>query len=171
MCECDDCYSGPACDIFCSGRGTLCQDDGMCFCGYDGWRGDHCEIEGCPGDPTDCSERGVCGVGGRCFCDPGWNGIDCNNVVCKDNCNYRGQCKRADQPYCECQSGYFGTACEYQCLHGQVIANNCTCEDCYSGFYCESLCSGIGNWISVLLVFLIGRSKIIQNVYFAIKSV
>lgn len=58
-CICDNCYSGAGCADLCNGRGT-CQDDGKCDCGNDGYRGDNCQLRGCPGVGQDCSGHGSC---------------------------------------------------------------------------------------------------------------
>ena len=52
VCSCDPCYGGANCDVFCSGIGTECVANDTCFCGYDGWTGDLCQLRGCPGYPT-----------------------------------------------------------------------------------------------------------------------
>ena len=146
VCECDGCYTGTACDSYCSGHADNCTN-GVCDCGYDGWRGVNCEVQGCPGWGEDCSGRGTCNSAiGQCMCQSGWGGEGCNSAFCTANCNYRGDCEVVDDiPECQCDTPYFGRACEYYCYHGVATAYNCTCDPCYHGYECDVKCSGVGN--------------------------
>lgn len=146
LCTCDPCYSGAACDSFCSGHGLTCTN-GTCDCGFGGNRGDLCEISGCPGFDVDCTGNGLCiAIAGSCICNDGWSGLGCQTAVCAQNCNNHGACiVTTGTPECSCESSYFGRACEYTCLHGTVANGTCICESCYNGFYCHEKCSGVGN--------------------------
>ena len=64
FCKCDPCYNGPHCEQLCSDVGTCELGFGICNCGFDGGRGEHCELLGCPGlYNIDCSGHGTCGIG------------------------------------------------------------------------------------------------------------
>ena len=72
VCQCDACFTGIDCSKECNGRGT-CQGK-QCVC-QKGWRGDRCEIVGCPGIGSDCSGHGDClAVNQECDCYRGWKG-------------------------------------------------------------------------------------------------
>lgn len=74
ICKCEPCYNGPACDMLCSNHSSQCVN-GVCECGFEGWRGTHCEKKGCPGYKKDCSGHGQCLIStGKCICDSGWSG-------------------------------------------------------------------------------------------------
>lgn len=68
-CECDSCYTGRGCNLECDGHG-VCVDS-LCSCEV-GWRGSKCEVPGCPGNETDCTNNGVCNTAlHECTCMPG----------------------------------------------------------------------------------------------------
>lgn len=46
MCVCDECYAGVHCDQLCSGRENASCVNGKCICGFEGWRGDLCDVPG-----------------------------------------------------------------------------------------------------------------------------
>lgn len=93
-CVCEACYSGIGCDQLCSGRGRC--ENGHCVCGeLAGYKGEFCEVPGCPGWPKDCSGHGACNLATRqCPCDPGWSGPSCSLADCpgSPDCNDRGNC-------------------------------------------------------------------------------
>ena len=73
--------------IECSGNGNCSADGLSCECGDDGWRGDQCEVPGCPGllpNGNECTGHGSCITEGIdedtgetifvCACNLGWNG-------------------------------------------------------------------------------------------------
>jgi hypothetical protein len=69
FCECDSCYTGKGCDIECDDHGQCIN--GICECMV-GWRGSKCEVPGCPGNGTDCTNHGVCNSAlHMCTCLPG----------------------------------------------------------------------------------------------------
>ena len=135
----------------------------MCDCGFNGWRGDRCDVPGCPGHKVDCSRHGDCNAAsGTCVCNEGWSGVGCHVPDCPGNpdCNGNGSCVQAPLPpgddgfsvletlpVCQCHAGFYGVACEFLCVHGtvNVKAQNCTCSPCYHGLACNILCSGIGS--------------------------
>lgn len=151
-CLCDACYSGASCQEECSGRGQCNATLGTCDCGYGGGRGERCETDGCPGWGEDCTGHGVCNSAtGQCTCDSGWSDPGCDLPSCPQNCNLRGACVAVDdQPQCQCTQGYFGTACQHQCVNGTIQTDaqeeeTCVCDSCFSGPFCDLACSGTGN--------------------------
>ena len=145
QCNCTDCYNGDSCDKLCSSHGQC--NDKRCVC-ESGWTGAHCEMVGCPGLPVGCSGHGDCGAKLRCFCYPGWADSDCNRPVCPHDCHDRGSCTAksdSTDTYCQCKEGYFGDACQFECIHGNVTDGRCLCQKCYSGQRCDSMCGGVGN--------------------------
>ena len=46
VCICDSCYTGFNCDQLCSGRVNATCVDNKCVCGFEGWRGDLCDVPG-----------------------------------------------------------------------------------------------------------------------------
>ena len=46
VCTCDSCYTGFNCDQLCSGRVNATCLDKKCVCGFEGWRGDLCDVPG-----------------------------------------------------------------------------------------------------------------------------
>ncbi len=76
-CMCDPCHSGHFCQVECSGHGscgTVAGGEPGCQC-EEGWRGDLCDIAGCPGEEEDCSGHGLCNAAThQCMCYPGWAG-------------------------------------------------------------------------------------------------
>ena len=46
VCICDPCYAGFNCDRLCSGRVNATCVDNKCVCGFEGWRGDLCDVPG-----------------------------------------------------------------------------------------------------------------------------
>ena len=145
-CSCDFCYSGVECDSLCSGQGT-CQNN-TCDCGFNGYRGDWCQIRGCPGYNIDCSGNGDCNSAtGQCVCNEGFKGVGCHIPSCPQDCNSVGSCILDDDnvPTCSCHSNYFGYACQYDCEHGTVVNGTCECDNCYNDYTCSLPCSGTGN--------------------------
>ena len=152
-CVCDKCYSGVACNQECSLHGNC--SDGKCTCDV-GWRGDVCNIKGCPGINIDCSGKGVCIKStGQCVCYNGWKGTGCEIPDCPGtpDCNALGVCDgTTDPPACiNCTNGTMGTGCDKACLHGKEDMTRrgiCVCDPCYEGFSCDLMCGGNGNCTS-----------------------
>ena len=46
VCACDPCYTGIHCDQLCSRRENASCVDQKCVCGFEGWRGDLCDVPG-----------------------------------------------------------------------------------------------------------------------------
>ncbi|XP_019646039.1 PREDICTED: uncharacterized protein LOC109486623 [Branchiostoma belcheri] len=153
-CVCDACYAGRGCTSECSGNGVC--ENGECRCS-DNWRGSLCEIPGCPGEGEDCSGHGECNsVQHKCFCFPGWSGNGCETPDCpgEPDCNNRGYCNGTGRstPICtNCQEGWMGPACDDPCVHGKqepMDSGICKCYTCYTGYNCDSECSGNGQCVN-----------------------
>ncbi|XP_070533135.1 tenascin-X-like [Ptychodera flava] len=151
-CICDACFTGTGCDQICNGNGE-CEND-ACSCDFDsGYKGEFCQIPGCPGHPTDCSGHGSCNLATfECICDPGWKGNGCHIPDCPGDpdCHGRGVCpvpeNDDDDPWCDCNIGWMGDGCETPCVHGtrERFPNGtwiCHCEPCFNGIGCDLLCS------------------------------
>lgn len=154
ICNCETCYSGVSCDEECSGRGNCTNN--TCDCGFDGWRGNLCQLRGCPGWKTDCTGHGSCLVDGTCFCNPGWTGKGCEIPRCAGggNCNGHGVCDGVhyNPPVCvSCDPGYFGNDCGTRCYNGTVVSTpkgrECKCDSCHTGVYCNKECSSHGKCV------------------------
>nr|XP_006824775.1 PREDICTED: tenascin-X-like [Saccoglossus kowalevskii] len=154
FCHCNEpCYNGLGCDLLCSNQTTaLCIND-TCDCGFEGGRGEFCEVGGCPGEQgLDCTGHGECNLAtGICFCDSGWVGLGCEIPDCPGtpDCNERGVCDPSDPTYCRnCTDGWMGAACEIPCVYGiqdPMDSGNCSCEPCYHGVSCDMMCASVGN--------------------------
>ena len=152
VCQCDPCYGGKGCTSLCLGRG-VCKSNRTCFCDPDvGWRGNVCEIPGCPGIEKDCSGHGECNAARhQCSCYEGWTGKACDIPDCPGapNCFGRGFCNASlDVPRCQnCSRGFMGPACNDPCTYGlqkPMDSGNCVCFHGYSGVGCDSECSEHG---------------------------
>eukprot|EP01006_Ploeotia_vitrea_P041892 TRINITY_DN66583_c14_g8_i1.p1 TRINITY_DN66583_c14_g8~~TRINITY_DN66583_c14_g8_i1.p1 ORF type:complete len:997 (-),score=462.54 TRINITY_DN66583_c14_g8_i1:1473-4430(-) len=68
--------------------------------------------------PKNCTRHGVCSQG-KCFCDPGFTGVDCSTVVyCPDDCSGNGICKYGQ---CYCDPHYHGDNCSKKTLEDRVF--------------------------------------------------
>ena len=151
VCACDPCYAGLDCGAFCNNQSDVCED-GICDCGFNGWRGDVCDDPRCPGKGADCSNHGQCNLADRsCTCNAGWTGIGCELPDCpgEPDCNDRGDCLEEDPfPRCvNCSVGWMGSECQIPCINGiqePPDSGICVCEPCFHGVSCDVLCSGIG---------------------------
>ena len=154
MCECDPCFGGETCQSICSERGECVEDsegNKFCDCGTEGYRGERCEIQGCPGIKVDCSGNGTCLPDEwTCLCNSGFTGRGCNELDCLKNCSNNGVCTYemdSGLVFCDCHEGYFDQACDYQCYNGTVNEETdvCDCDPCYSGYECDLECSNRGS--------------------------
>ncbi len=76
----------------------------------------------CSGN-ADCSARGICTRGGKCFCDPGWTGATCSQRSCPRGCSGHGQCNV--QGKCDCEVGWTSADCSRRTLHPPLVAWGC----------------------------------------------
>ena len=97
-CKCDDCFSGPSCNIECGEHGQCSKNEtghGVCECDV-AWWGELCTTKGCPGVGESCSgeDRGTCLVTQQtCDCKTGWRGDTCYEPDCPGevDCSGRGR--------------------------------------------------------------------------------
>ncbi|KAH3879993.1 hypothetical protein DPMN_003905 [Dreissena polymorpha] len=158
ICKCDSGWTGVGCNSECSEHGKIDPSTNKCKCTYEfGWKGEVCNIPGCPGlFGLDCSGRGGCdSTSATCTCNPGWRDIGCEIPDCpgEPDCNNRGNCIQAntDTPYCWCNQGWFGDACEEICMNGLVDplgSDNCVCHPGWVGINCNVECSYHGKIVN-----------------------
>ena len=155
----------------CSGRG-LCLV-GRCVC-VEGFTGDDCSlVSGLPAASSAARSRDVrpaaghsycSGHGaliprfGRCLCDHGWAGEQCESDTCVvHGCSSHGTC---EQGMCRCDAGFTGPGCERRRCPGDkaecslrgtcdALVGECHCQYGWSGPDCNtpscpSGCSGHG---------------------------
>ncbi|CAI5641252.1 unnamed protein product [Oreochromis niloticus] len=110
---------------------------------------------------TQCAQ-GCCGAAGvdkscsghgtyqhdtcSCLCNIGWEGPDCSESSCPDECNDNGRCVDGQ---CVCYEGYTGEDCsELTCPdncndNGRCVDGQCVCYEGYTGEDCSELtCPG-----------------------------
>lgn len=91
------------------------------------------------------------GRGYGCFCDYGWQGIDCSVAVCSPGCGPSGMCVAQPEggpPICQCEAPLLPPTCqEHVCAgncsdHGRCVQDNrCECQLGFAGDTCqEELC-------------------------------
>ncbi|CAK5120397.1 unnamed protein product [Meloidogyne enterolobii] len=77
-------------------------------------------------------------VGGRCICDHGWAGTNCQREM---HCATFERTANGSCPVC--QSNFQGDKCEYiECQNGgqeSLETQNCNCPKPYSGRFCDEL--------------------------------
>uniref|UniRef100_A0A8C3G755 Protein eyes shut homolog n=1 Tax=Cyclopterus lumpus TaxID=8103 RepID=A0A8C3G755_CYCLU len=151
----------------CSGSG-VCQtglrDDAYhCQCHHH-YSGRFCEkADGCLDNP--CGNQGVCLSNGStdpnlrtytCLCPPHFTGVNCSEVVGKENCDRiceNGTCVQGSPASfkCICDTGFSGPPCEKRkapcdpnpCRNGGVCEESskgcvCICPEGFGGVYCDS---------------------------------
>ncbi|XP_039877701.1 tenascin-N isoform X3 [Simochromis diagramma] len=106
---------------------------------------------------TQCAQ-GCCGAAGvdkscsghgtyqhdtcSCLCNVGWEGPDCSESSCPDECNDNGRCVDGR---CVCHEGYTGEDCsELTCPdncndNGRCVDGQCVCYEGYTGEDCSEL--------------------------------
>ncbi|KAK3101710.1 hypothetical protein FSP39_005732 [Pinctada imbricata] len=162
ICMCDkDCITGISCHLECSSHGT-CDTNGECVCDfYEGYKGDTCSDDGCPGWPTNCMGHGTCNIATKtCQCDLYWGGSACEVPDCPGTPDCNGITAICDvppgggDPRCQnCAHPYMGDGCELKCVHGtpERLSTGqwlCHCDPCYSGSECNTQCSGTGTCVN-----------------------
>lgn len=141
-CHCFHPFSGEDCSMdlcpkFCSGHGK-CADKG-CRC-FGDYTGEDCSIPMCT-NLNQCNGHGKCNQLGRCECEKGFSGEDCNLGGCPDDCSGHGICGYG--MLCKCDVGWSGENCRLQacgngCVHGTCSdTGECVCEEGYRGESCE----------------------------------
>ncbi|CAK6969447.1 tenascin-N [Scomber scombrus] len=120
-----------------------------------------CGRGGAAGVDTSCSGHGTyqhdtC----SCLCNPGWEGPDCSESSCPDECNDNGRCVDGK---CVCHQGYTGDDCsQLMCPDncndkGHCVDGKCVCfphftgEDC-SIQKCPNDCIGNGRCVDGLCI-------------------
>ncbi|XP_078480069.1 tenascin-N-like, partial [Lampetra planeri] len=100
-----------------------------------------CGSGGIAGLDTTCSGHGTyqhntC----SCLCNPGWEGPDCSESSCPDECNDNGRCVDGK---CVCHQGYTGDDCsQLMCPDncndkGQCVDGKCVCFPHFTGEDCR----------------------------------
>ncbi|XP_069551498.1 milk fat globule EGF and factor V/VIII domain containing b isoform X3 [Brachyistius frenatus] len=127
--------NGDYCEVnVCSNGGTCVTGTGapfICIC-PDGFSGETCnETETGPCNPNPCKHDAICQVTGQsrrgdvfseyvCKCQPGFDGVHCQNNVndCAGQpCENSGICRDLDGDFkCHCPSPYVGKHCQMRCI-------------------------------------------------------
>ncbi|XP_049577951.1 milk fat globule EGF and factor V/VIII domain containing b isoform X3 [Syngnathus scovelli] len=127
--------NGELCKVnVCSNGGTCVTKAGspfICIC-PDGFTGETCnQIETGPCKPNPCKNEGICAAMGQsrrgdvfseyvCKCQPGFDGVHCQNNVndCAGQpCQNGGSCRDLDGDFkCRCPSPYVGKHCQLRCI-------------------------------------------------------
>ena len=108
---------GLMCHTTCNGRG-IC-DNGTCICDFNlGFKGEKCDIIGCPGWPDNCMNNGDCNQATQtCECNQGWKGNGCHIPDC-DCSGVDAICEQREndtKPRCyECAAPFIGDRCQYR---------------------------------------------------------
>lgn len=81
-----------------------------------------------------CSSHGSC-VSNRCSCTEGWSGFNCeiqSQSPCPYACSSKGSCSSAG--VCFCNTGYYGSGCEYSfCGEQSITTSSGVVDDRSSG--------------------------------------
>ncbi|XP_019729576.1 milk fat globule EGF and factor V/VIII domain containing b isoform X4 [Hippocampus comes] len=127
--------NGDLCEVnVCSNGGTCVTSGGapfICIC-PDGFTGETCnEIETGPCKPNPCKNDGICAATGHsrrgdvfseyvCKCQPGFEGVHCQNDVndcARQPCQNGGSCRDLEGDFkCHCPSPYVGKHCQLRCI-------------------------------------------------------
>ena len=146
--------AGVARPQICAGHGTCSKAD-TCTCetGWgSAWTNEagaaaddaNCEYKSCP---DECSRQGRC-IQSVCYCEPGFTGLNCKQVVCGEICSgahqypvqSNGKCS------CECMVGWNGDGCNTKIISqcpddcgefGSCDKDKCICMSNWSGEFCE----------------------------------
>ncbi|XP_061898679.1 lactadherin-like isoform X4 [Entelurus aequoreus] len=127
--------NGDSCKVnICSNGGTCVTREGdpfICIC-PDGFTGETCnEMETGPCKPNPCKNDGVCSATGHsrrgdvfseyvCKCQPGFEGVHCQNNVndcARQPCQNGGTCRDLEGDFkCQCPSPFVGKNCQLRCI-------------------------------------------------------
>ncbi|XP_037945488.1 protein serrate [Teleopsis dalmanni] len=85
----------------------------------------------------------TCGSEGQKLCLQGWQGVNCEEAICKPGCDpTHGKCDRPGE--CECRPGWRGPLCNEcnvypGCKHGSCngVAWKCVCDTNWGGILCD----------------------------------
>jgi EGF-like domain len=109
-----DCVNNSTCGI---GRGYCDQSSGLCVCASSSYTGYNTCLNNTMACPSTCvSSVGSCDdVTGKCTCNFGLQGVDCDVIVCPlylgVECGGQGRCNA--QGVCRCNIGWVGSACNF----------------------------------------------------------
>nr|XP_061780924.1 EGF-like repeat and discoidin I-like domain-containing protein 3 isoform X3 [Nerophis lumbriciformis] len=127
--------NGDSCKVnICSNGGTCVTREGdpfICIC-PDGFTGETCnEMETGPCKPNPCKNDGVCSATGHsrrgdvfseyvCKCQPGFEGVHCQNNIndcARQPCQNGGTCRDLEGDFkCQCPSPFVGKNCQLRCI-------------------------------------------------------
>ncbi|HLY80820.1 MAG TPA: hypothetical protein VKQ70_15665 [Caulobacteraceae bacterium] len=74
---------------------------------------------------------------GRCVCNAGWSGTECQTVEKTLDCGDHG---KAAHGWCVCDAGWKGHTCQVgpvSCTHGKAAGGKCVCDAGWSGDSCS----------------------------------
>lgn len=78
----------------------------------------------------ECSNKGVCDdITGQCVCDPLFNGLGCERMVCPSDCSGHGRCVSMEQ-----HATLYGSSYDSVWDHDKIFG--CICDEGYTGYDC-----------------------------------
>merc|ERR1711871_812211 len=157
-CQCNPGHTGAdcselACPKGCSGNGVCDGRTGTCSCfqGFAQTNNPDCSLVACA---KNCSFHGECTAKGKCKCDEGFDGDDCESEMNSAKCSNKGTFtitkvdeSEKEEGTCQCLPGFAGDTCEEKVCekdcsgHGDCYNGTCKCDHLFTGKICEiALC-------------------------------
>ena len=134
-CKCNTGYSGDDCSDDTKSCPNNCSSHGNCnqgVCSCIGYSGDDCSIANPIQCSSPCKNGSACDTTkGICTCPPGYEGVDCSQILCNPSCLEGNAVCDKTTGKCKCNTGFEGADCLCQicpdnstCNHGDHVAVN-----------------------------------------------